>query len=452
MRYLTKKGKGNLPVVLFLFSLGFLGGCDTPNGGSGTDGPKPDAPANLAARPGNSQIALSWAAVSGASLYHIYRSISPGSTGTLVGSTGGTSYTDTGLSNGTLYYYRLTAVTPAGESSASGQLVSAPTIDRSGLAHGADVSWITWLEHLGVTWSDASGVSTPPEALLKGLGLDSIRLRVMVNPSTSTGVGYADTASVVQTAQRCVAAGLTRVMIDFHLSDTWADPSHQAVPAAWAADAAAELAAHVAGHVTSVLTALEAQGITPEWVQMGNEETQGVLWPNLAKVSGTTGWGPLATVLNAGYDAVKAVDSSILVILHLDRGGQSSLYQWWFDNYSAAGGKWDVIGLSFYPYWQPGDTVAMLQANLNSLATRYSKPVMVVEVGGPETEGAGTQALLARVKNAVASVPGSQGLGVFYWEPDSNASVTGYALGATKVRSGMNLQFTTALLGLGWTP
>jgi arabinogalactan endo-1,4-beta-galactosidase len=447
MLCIAKTGKESFLLFCVLFA--FLGGCDT---GSGSGPAKPDPPANLAARPGNSQITLSWAAVSGASLYHVYRSTSSEAAGTLVGSTGGTSYTDTGLTNGTRYYYSLTALSSAGESSASSPLVAAPTLDRSALAHGADISWTTWLEHLGVTWSAADGSVTAPETLLKNLGIDSVRLRVMVNPSTSTGVGYADTASVVTATKRFQAAGLTRILIDFHLSDTWADPGHQAVPAAWSSDTTGQLATDVAAHVTSVLTALQAQGITPEWVQMGNEETNGVLWPNLAKVSGTSNWGPLATVLNAGYDAVKAVDSSIQVILHLDRGGESSLYQWWFDNYLTVGGKWDIIGLSFYPYWQPGDTVAMLQANLNSLATRYSKPVMVVEVGGPETDEAGTQALMAQVKNAVASVPSSQGLGVFYWEPDSNASVTGYNLGATKLRSGKNLQFTTALLGLGWAP
>jgi arabinogalactan endo-1,4-beta-galactosidase len=446
MPCIAKTGKERFLSLCVLFA--FLGGCETGSGPA-----KPDPPTDLAAQPGNSRITLSWTTVSGASQYNVYRSTLSGSAGVEVGSTGDSSYADTGLANGALYYYRLTAVTPAGESSLSSPLAAAPTLDRSGLAHGADISWTTWLEHSGVTWSDADGAVAAPETLLKNLGIDSVRLRVMVNPSTSTGVGYADAASVVAAAKRFQAAGLTRFLIDFHLSDTWADPSHQAVPAAWSGDTVGQLATDVAAHVASVLTALQAQGITPEWVQMGNEIPSGALWPNLSKVSGTSNWGPLATVLNAGYDAVKAVDSSILVILHLDRGGESSLYQWWFDNYLAAGGKWDIIGLSFYPYWQPGDTVAMLQANLNSLVVRYSKPAMVVEVGGLETDGPGTQVILSQVKNAVASVANGQGLGVFYWEPEGHSSVNaGYRLGATRVVSSKQLQFTTALLGLGWAP
>jgi arabinogalactan endo-1,4-beta-galactosidase len=409
----------------------------------------------LAAQPENAKVALTWTAAADATGYRIYRSTASGTTGSLVGSSSLASYTDTSAVNGTLYWYTVTSLTSAGESSPSGALKASPSLDRSGLAHGADISWTTWLEHNGVTWADASGTATAPEVLLANLGFDSVRLRVMVNPSTSTGVGYADSASMVSAAQRFAAQGLSRVLVDFHLSDTWADPSHQAVPAAWAGHSAAQLATDVADHVTAVLTALKTAGITPEWVQMGNEETQGVLWPNLSKASGTsaTVWAPLVQVLNAGYDAVKAVDPSTKVILHLDRGAESAISTWWFGAFKANGGKWDVVGLSFYPYWQPNDTVAMLQANMNTLVSTYGTPVMVVEVGGLETDVPGSQVILSQVKNAVASVPGNQGLGVFYWEPEGNASVNGgYKLGATSVLSGKALQFTQALEGLGYTP
>jgi arabinogalactan endo-1,4-beta-galactosidase len=170
-------------------------------------------------------------------------------------------------------------------------------------------------------------------------------------------------------------------------------------------------------------------------------------------VSGTTGWSNLAQILNAGYAAVKAVDPSIQVVLHLDRGGENALYRWWFDAYQAAGGKWDAIGVSFYPYWQPNDTTAMLSANLNDLVSRYGKPVMVAEVGGLASDPAGTASLLKTVKGIVASVSGGQGLGVFYWEPESAPSVVGgYALGAAQVVSGTQLKLTSAITALGYHP
>lgn len=350
----------------FLLSLATLvlalGSCDTPDpvvpSGDPVSLPLTVAPSGLVAQPAKAKVTLNWTPVPEATVYHIYRSLSATTLGAKVSSTDATTFTDTGLANGTEYFYTVTAVSPKGESATTSVLKAAPSLDRADLAHGADLGWVTWLEAAkGVTWSDDQGTVTAPETLLVGLGLDSVRLRVMVNPSPSTGVGYTDTASVVAAAKRFKAGGLTRLLVDFHLSDTWADPAHQNVPSAWKDDDLGQLSAHVAGHVKAVLTALQAEGITPEWVQVGNEKTAGILWPNLAKVTGSykqgddaSGWGPLAQVLNAGYDAVKSFNAQIQVIVHIDKGGRSSLYQWWFDNYKLAGGKWDITGLSFYPY------------------------------------------------------------------------------------------------------
>jgi arabinogalactan endo-1,4-beta-galactosidase len=335
--------------------------------------------------------------------------------------------------------------------------------DRAGLAHGADVSWLSQLEAGGVTWVDGQGVTTDALTLLRSQGLDAARLRVMVNPAStnylspdgSSKLGYCDAAGMTALAQRCVAAGLTNLLVDFHFSDTWADPAHQTVPAAWTGHTTAQLASDVAAHVTSVLNTLKTAGITPKWVQLGNEEAQGILWgsPGSGKVSGSTGWSNLVQILNAGYAAVKAVDSSIQVVLHLDRGGENSLYRWWFDSYQAAGGHWDVTAASFYPYWQPADTTAMLANNLNDMVSRYGKPVMVAEIGGLASDPAGTASLLKTVKGIVASIPGGNGLGVFYWEPEAAPSVVGgYALGAAQVVAGSQLRFTSAISALGYQP
>jgi arabinogalactan endo-1,4-beta-galactosidase len=335
------------------------------------------------------------------------------------------------------------------------------TADRASLAHGVDISWLSQLEAKGVTWVDSTGTTVDAVSQLHTLGIDAVRLRVMVNPASTSYLspdgtsmlGYCDQAGMIALALRCQAAGISKFLIDFHFSDTWADPSHQTVPAAWAGHTLAQLETDVADHVTAVLSALKTAGVTPQWVQLGNEEAQGILWGTAGsgKVSGTTGWSSLAALINAGYAAVKAVDPSIAVVLHLDRGGENSLYRWWFDSFQAAGGKWDVIAASFYPYWQPSDSVAMLQANLNDMVSRYGKPVMVAEVGGLYDDPSGTKTLLSQVKGVVASIPQNQGLGVFYWEPESSPTVVGgYLLGASSVYSGQKLEFTAALDGLAY--
>lgn len=320
---------------------------------------------------------------------------------------------------------------------------------------------MTQLEDNGVSWVDSQGVETDLPALLRAQGLDAIRLRVMVNPSAteykspdgSSLLGYCDEAGVVTMAQRCWEAGFRRFLIDFHFSDTWADPAHQIPPAAWTGHTVAELAVDISVHVTAVLQALDNVGIVPEWVQIGNEEAQGILWgsPGSGKVSGSTGWSNLATLINAGYDAVKAVSPETLVVVHLDRGAENALYRWWFDSFLAAGGKWDVIGASFYPYWQPNDTTAMLRANLEDMIRRYDKSVMIVEIGGVASQPEVTKNLLAEVKGLVAGLPSQKGLGVFYWEPESAPSVVGgYQLGAASVVTGKKLKLTSALEGLGY--
>ena len=319
------------------------------------------------------------------------------------------------------------------------------------MVHGADIGWLSWLESEGFTWVDARGVPTDPLMLLKDFGVDSIRLRVMVDPDSSGTQGFSDQAHVVAMARRCAALGFL-LMIDFHFSDTWADPAKQFVPAAWQNDSLDAMKVHLAHHVTSVLAALKAAAATPVWVQLGNEIPNGLLWGTngvSGRVEGTTGWDSLTALINAGYAAVKAVDPAVQVIVHLDRGCDNKLYRWWFDSYQEAGGRWDVIGLSFYPFWPPEGTIAQLNQNLHDLAHRYARGVMVCEVGGKAEDPEGTRVLLSEVRSALASVSGGRGLGLFYWEPEAAPSVVGgYALGASLLADPKQLQFTEAMTGI----
>ena len=145
-------------------------------------------------------------------------------------------------------------------------------------ANGADVGWLPQMETTGYKFYDTDNSEKDCLQLLKDRGINTIRLRVWVNPSDDKASGHCSPAETVVMAVRAQKLGL-RIMIDFHYSDTWADPGKQAKPAAWANHSFAELQNDVYKHTFDVLTSLKTAGVTPEWVQIGNEIPDGMLWP-----------------------------------------------------------------------------------------------------------------------------------------------------------------------------
>lgn len=297
-----------------------------------------------------------------------------------------------------------------------------PTATNS-LVKGADVSWLTEMETAGIKFYNASGMQQDLFTILKGVGMNTVRLRVWVNPTNN----YNNKADAVAKAVRAKNAGM-RVMIDFHYSDTWADPGHQTKPTAWASQDIAGLKTSVATHTTDVLNALKTAGVTPDWVQVGNETNDGMLWPE-GKAS--TNMSNLAQLVNAGYDAVKSVFPKAKVIVHLSNGYDNALYRWMFDGLKNNGAKWDVIGMSLYPSVTNWSTLnAQCLTNMNDMVSRYSKEVMIVEVGMPWDQPAATNAFIADLLSKVKSVSGNKGLGILYWEPEAYNNWQGYTLGA----------------------
>ena len=285
------------------------------------------------------------------------------------------------------------------------------------------MSWVTEMEASGKKFYNAAGTETEGMQLMKSLGMNSIRLRVWVNPSPS----WNNAADLVAKAVRAKNLGL-RVMVDFHYSDTWADPGNQTKPAAWASQGIAALKTSLAAHTTDVLTQLKTAGVTPEWVQVGNETNDGMLWPD-GKAS--TNMANFAQLVSAGYDAVKAVFPVAKVIVHLSNGYDNSLYRWMFDGLTANGAKFDVIGMSLYPTAANWSTLdAQCLTNMNDMVSRYNKPVMMVEVGMSWTNATECKAFLADLIAKTKSVSGSKGLGVLYWEPEAYNNWKSYTLGA----------------------
>ena len=295
-------------------------------------------------------------------------------------------------------------------------------------AKGADVGWLPQMEATGYRFYDTDGKEKDCLQLLKERGMNTIRLRVFVNPSQDKASGHCSKEETVAMALRAQKAKM-RIMIDFHYSDTWADPAKQAKPAAWANLSFDALQNKVYEHTFDVLTALKKAGVTPEWVQVGNEIPGGMLWPD----GSTNNWAQLAQLLNKGYEATKAVNAKIKVIVHVDEGNNNEKFRWFFDKATEHQVKYDVIGLSYYPFWIKKDyseTIADLQKNLNDMASRYQKEVMVVEVGGVDEQVQNTRELLAATIKAVRAVPDHKGLGVLYWEPQGAKSWSGYGLSA----------------------
>jgi arabinogalactan endo-1,4-beta-galactosidase len=327
-----------------------------------------------------------------------------------------------------------------------------PAAAASPLAiRGADLSTLQRAEDLGARYANQNGTQGDAMQILKAAGMNYVRLRVWVNPAN----GYNNQTKVVAFAKQVKAAGL-KLLIDFHYSDTWADPGHQTTPAAWRNDNLSQLETAVYNYTYAVCNALKAAGATPDMVQVGNEITAGMLWPVGKLTGGTGGWSNLAGLLISGYNAVKAVSGSTQVMLHIDNGGQDATARWWFDEAVAYHVPFDVIGLSYYSYWS--GTFSGLQTTLNDMAGRYAKPVVVAETAYPftlsnaDSEGnnissssqltsgypateAGQRANFLAVINAIKAVPNGRGLGYFYWEPTWTA-VTGNGWDPTNPKSG----------------
>lgn len=312
------------------------------------------------------------------------------------------------------------ALTACGKSP-KGDMQIYPTDDE--VAKGADVSWVTEQEKAGIKFYDASGTSQDLYKILKSKGMNAIRLRVWVNPAD----GYCNAQDVLLKAQRAKDNGMD-LMIDFHYSDTWADPGKQTKPTAWKNYNLTDLKAAVYDHTFSVLTQLKNKGIKAKWVQIGNETNNGMLWED-GKAS--VNMKNFAELINEGYKAVKAVDTDSKVIVHLSNGYDNSLFRWMFDGLKANGAKWDVIGMSLYPSatdWEQKNTACL--TNMQDMVSRYGSEIMICEVGMPASEAQACQSFIKDLLSKVKSLPQNKGLGVFYWEPQSYNSWKSYKLGA----------------------
>jgi arabinogalactan endo-1,4-beta-galactosidase len=295
-------------------------------------------------------------------------------------------------------------------------------------AKGADVGWITEMEAANVKFFTNDGTPQECMQLLKTKGINSIRLRAWVNPVK----GWNNTKDVVVKSKRAKALGM-KLMIDFHYSDDWADPGKQPIPAAWAKMSNEEMKTALYNYTKQVMDTLKQNSITPEWVQIGNENNDGMLW-EVGRASKSM--ANFAGFIKAGYQAVKDVSPTTKVIVHLSNGYDNGLFRWMFDGLKSNGATWDIIGMSLYPTWAPQGVDGWATVNTNCLANmtdmiaRYGTPVMIVEVGMPADQPEKAKAFLSDIISKTKSIPNGNGQGVFYWEPQCYKKWNGYGLGA----------------------
>lgn len=292
-----------------------------------------------------------------------------------------------------------------------------PGPDTPTFYKGADISWASEMEAGGVKFKKKDGTEAPLLEVLKSCGINAIRLRVWVKPYG----GWSGKADVVNVAKKVQAAGMS-LMVDFHYSDFFADPSRQTIPEDWKADKdnLDKMCQHVSAHTKEVLQALKDAGVTVKWVQIGNETRNGMLWPagQLWTDSGDIADGRkhFAKLYNAGYDAAKAVFSGAVVMPHLNNAYEDN--DWWFQQIKAAGGKFDAIALSHYPQAETKYTAAEYNQKaldqIRKLHSTYQIPILISEVGVKSAKS-DAASVLASFVSEVKKLDYCQG--VFYWEP-----------------------------------
>lgn len=303
---------------------------------------------------------------------------------------------------------------------------------------GADISFTLQEEAARKSYRDNGSVQ-PIERILANHGANFVRLRVWNNPPA----GYSTLTSALTLARRAQQAGL-KVLLDLHYSDFWADPGKQTTPAAWAGQSLSTLAGTVQAYTRDAVAAFARQGTPVAMVQVGNEITAGMLWP-AGQIYRSDGehWAEFSTLLKAGIAGARAgnpAGNPLQIMVHIDRGGDNGGARYFYDHIRAQGVAFDVIGLSYYPMWH--GSLSALQSNLNDLANRYGKDLILAETAYPWTLGNGDQlgnlvtstgqlpnggqfppttagqaAYFEQLRTILAAVPNGRGAGFFDWEP-----------------------------------
>lgn len=308
---------------------------------------------------------------------------------------------------------------------------------------GMDISTLLEEEKCGAKYFDNGEMGDMLE-ILSSYGCNYVRLRLWNDPYDENGKPYGagtnDLAATIELAKRAKAQGM-KLLLDYHYSDFWVDPGKQNIPKAWKGLDLNGLKQAVYDYTEQTLTKMIKEDVCPDMVQVGNEITNGLLWPFGKKPE----YDNIAEFVSAGIRAVRKNCPKAEVMLHLDAGGNNPMYVDWFENYVKRGEDFDIIGMSYYPFWH--GSISELEYNMRDMAARYGKKIVIAEVsmgftmedyasyeglGPDERKGYATRKELVekieypmtpkgqadfmqKIMSLISEIPG--GYGFFYWEP-----------------------------------
>ena len=296
---------------------------------------------------------------------------------------------------------------------------------------GMDLSTLLELEKCGVKYY-VDGTEMDILDIMKKYDVDTIRIRLWNDPYSESGESYGagenDLKTTLAIAKKVTDAGLG-VLLNFHYSDFWADPGKQIKPKAWKDYGVEELEKAVYEFTVDTMKVFRDNGINTTMVQVGNELSNGLLWPE-GKVPN---YDNIAKFVNAGIRGVRAIDEDVPIMIHLDNGGNNALYREWFDEFTKRGEDFQLIGLSYYPFWH--GTMDNMTAVLSEIKEKFGKDTCVLETSYPYTGEDGdasgnsvsaedcledypvsVQGQATVVRDVIAHAADAGSLGVFYWE------------------------------------
>jgi arabinogalactan endo-1,4-beta-galactosidase len=301
---------------------------------------------------------------------------------------------------------------------------------------GGDISALPDLEKHGAIYLD-DGKPGDAITIFHNHGCNLFRVRLFVDPIhdlDKAGGATQDLPMVLALSKRIKNCG-AKLSLDFHYSDTWADPAKQFKPAEWNTLSFDGLKQKVTDYTITTLQAMQSNGTSPDIVEVGNETTNGMLWPD-GKLGGKTAeekehqWSNYADLLKAGIAGVRRQLPGAKILIHIDGGGKAGVPTWFFNQLRKYNPDFDIIGLSFYPNWN--DSLDGLKKNLAGLAT-FDKDILIVETAYPYKSSkqtpqtnwpmtpAGQEQFLNDLVATIKTIPNHHGLGFVWWFPEAQA-------------------------------
>ena len=295
---------------------------------------------------------------------------------------------------------------------------------------GADISWYPQMLKSGFVFKNEKGEEQDLLLTLKGYGINAIRLRTWVNPSEDMFAGHCSAEETLALAKQCQDAGF-RIMIDFHYGDSWCDGGKQPMPEAWKGLDRDELAHTLQAYTQRVMQLMKDGGVTPEWVQIGNETDLGMVLP----MGSRSDWAYLTRLYNAGIDGVKSVFSQSKTMIQLGEITPTDFVKDYFAHLEMCGCRYDMMGFSFYPYHLKNndgttyeEALAAFRRSMKEIPERFQKEMMIVEIGGDDRDEEGSVRLMEDAIEVIKTQPLCTGL--WWWEPEGARVWSDYPLSA----------------------